>query len=39
MFLPDYEKKILDNIRENSVVSYDVEEGRKGPNAVNVKVA
>ena len=30
---------LIDNIRENSVVSYDVEEGRKGPNAVNVKVA
>ncbi|WP_114938660.1 cold-shock protein [Mucilaginibacter endophyticus] len=30
---------LIDNIRENSVVSYDVEEGRKGPNAVNVKIA
>ena len=30
---------LIDNIRENNVVSYDVEEGRKGPNAVNVKVA
>jgi len=30
---------LIDNIRENVVVSYDVEEGRKGPNAVNVKVA
>ncbi|AYL94538.1 cold-shock protein [Mucilaginibacter celer] len=30
---------LIDNIRENIAVSYDVEEGRKGPNAVNVKVA
>jgi len=30
---------LIDNIRENSVVTYNVEEGRKGPNAVNVQVA
>jgi len=30
---------LIDNISENSVVSFDVQEGRKGPNAVNVKVA
>ena len=30
---------LIDNIRENNAVSFDVEEGRKGPNAVNVKVA
>jgi len=30
---------LIDNIRENSKVSFDVEQGRKGPNAVNVKVA
>ncbi|PTR01116.1 putative cold-shock DNA-binding protein [Mucilaginibacter yixingensis] len=30
---------LIDNIRENDVVNYDVEQGRKGPNAVNVKVA
>jgi CspA family cold shock protein len=30
---------LIDNIRENDSVTYDVEEGRKGPNAVNVKVA
>ncbi|MDP9048721.1 MAG: cold shock domain-containing protein [Bacteroidota bacterium] len=30
---------LIDNISENNVVEYDVEEGRKGPNAVNVKVA
>jgi len=29
---------LIDNIRENNTVSYDVEEGRKGPNAVNVKI-
>ncbi|GAB3933906.1 cold-shock protein [Mucilaginibacter myungsuensis] len=29
---------LIDNIRENNVVNYDLEEGRKGPNAVNVKV-
>jgi CspA family cold shock protein len=30
---------LIDNIRENNVVNFDVEEGRKGPNAVNVKIA
>ncbi|SER12543.1 MULTISPECIES: cold-shock protein [Pedobacter] len=30
---------LIDNIRENDTVTYDVEEGRKGLNAVNVKVA
>ena len=30
---------LIDNIRESDAVSYDVEQGRKGPNAVNVKVA
>lgn len=30
---------LIDNIRENDAVTYDVEEGRKGLNAVNVKVA
>lgn len=29
---------LLADIRENDKVSYDVEEGRKGLNAVNVKV-
>ena len=29
---------LSESIRENDEVSYDVEEGRKGPNAVNVKV-
>ncbi len=30
---------LIDNIRENDTVQYEVEQGRKGPNAVNVKVA
>jgi len=30
---------LIDNVRENTVVNYDVEEGRKGLNAVNVKIA
>ena len=30
---------LIDNIRENDAVSFEVESGRKGPNAVNVKVA
>lgn len=30
---------LKENIRENDSVRYDVEEGRKGPNAVNVTVA
>lgn len=29
---------LIDEIRENDKVSYEVEEGRKGLNAVNVKV-
>jgi cold shock protein len=30
---------LIDNIGENSLVSYDVEQGRKGLNAINVKIA
>ena len=30
---------LIDTIRESDSVSFDVEQGRKGPNAVNVKVA
>lgn len=30
---------LVDDIREGDQVTYDVEEGRKGLNAVNVKVA
>ena len=29
---------LIDQIKENDKVEYDVEEGRKGMNAVNVKV-
>ncbi|MDN3551615.1 cold-shock protein [Mucilaginibacter aquaedulcis] len=29
---------LIDEIRDNDQVVYDVEEGRKGPNAINVKV-
>ncbi|MCJ8212080.1 MULTISPECIES: cold-shock protein [Mucilaginibacter] len=29
---------LIDQIRENDQVSYDVENGKKGLNAVNVKV-
>jgi len=29
---------LIDQIQENDKVEYDVEEGRKGMNAVNVKV-
>ena len=30
---------LIDGIRENDTVEYEVEQGKKGPNAVNVKVA
>jgi CspA family cold shock protein len=30
---------LIDQIRENDEVNYEVEEGKKGPNAVNVKKA
>lgn len=30
---------LIDKIRENDEVEFEVEQGRKGPNAVNVKVA
>ena len=30
---------LIDSIRENDSVEYEVEQGKKGPNAVNVKVA
>lgn len=29
---------LVDDIREGDKVSFEVEEGRKGPNAVNVRV-
>lgn len=30
---------LIDQVRENDEVKYDVEEGKKGPSAVNVKMA
>ena len=30
---------LIDQIRENDSVTYDVQEGKKGPGAVNVKIA
>ncbi|MEO3404216.1 cold shock domain-containing protein [Mucilaginibacter sp. CAU 1740] len=30
---------LIDTVRENDSVTYDVEQGKKGLNAVNVKVA
>jgi cold shock protein len=30
---------LVDQIRDNDSVTFDVESGRKGPNAVNVKLA
>ena len=30
---------LIDNINENDEVTFDIEEGRKGLNAVNVKLA
>ena len=29
---------LIDNIRDNDNVEFDVEQGLKGPNAVNVRV-
>ena len=29
---------LIDQIRENDRVEYEVKDGKKGPNAVNVKV-
>jgi len=30
---------LKDEVRENDAVTFDVEQGKKGPNAVNVKLA
>lgn len=30
---------LIDNIRENDQVKFDVEQGKKGLNAINVKIA
>ncbi|MVN91182.1 cold-shock protein [Mucilaginibacter aquatilis] len=29
---------LIDQVRENDQVTFEVEQGRKGPNAVNVRV-
>ena len=33
-----HQNGLIDEINEGDKVSFDVEEGQKGPNAVNVKV-
>ncbi len=33
-----HQSGLIDKIRENDKVSYDLERGKKGMNAVNVKV-
>lgn len=30
---------LIDSIRENDTVSYDIEQGKKGLNAINVKIS
>lgn len=30
---------LLQDIRENDSVTFDLQEGKKGPNAINVKLA
>jgi len=30
---------LVDKVRENDSVTFDMSEGKKGPNAVNVKLA
>ncbi len=30
---------LVDKVKENDEVEFEVEEGRKGPNAVNVKLS
>lgn len=30
---------LVDKVKENDVVTYEITEGRKGPNAVNVRKA
>jgi len=30
---------LIDNIKENDVVSFDLEMGKKGMNAINVKIS
>lgn len=33
-----HQSGLVDNIKENDIVSFEVERGKKGMNAVNVKV-
>jgi len=33
-----HQSGLIDEIRENDKVEFEVEDGKKGPNAVNVKV-
>lgn len=30
---------LIDDIRDNDIVLFEIKEGRRGPNAVNVKIA
>lgn len=30
---------LIDKVAQNDKVSYDVKDGKKGPNAINVKIA
>lgn len=30
---------LIDDIRDNDIVLFDIKDGRRGPNAVNVKLA
>ncbi|TVR82700.1 MAG: cold-shock protein [Saprospirales bacterium] len=30
---------LIDDIRDNDVVLFEIQQGRRGPNAVNVKLA
>lgn len=33
-----HQKGLIDQIKQDDVVEFDIEQGKKGPNAVNVKV-
>jgi CspA family cold shock protein len=30
---------LIDKVAQNDKVSYDIKDGKKGPNAINVKIA
>ncbi|WP_222537076.1 cold-shock protein [Pedobacter polysacchareus] len=34
-----HSSSLMEEIRENDSVSYDIEQGRKGLNAINVKIS